>query len=92
MPVRIYSAGMQTRLSFAIATSMQPDILLMDDTIINSQLLTIPHPLLAERRFALTPLTEIAADIMHPVLHTSIKELLAECKDNLRVYKISPDN
>ena len=64
------------------------DILLMDDFIINTTLITIPHALLAERRFALTPLADIAADVIHPVLHKSIKELLAECKDNLPVYKI----
>lgn len=68
------------------------DILLMNDFIINSLLITVPHPRLAERRFALTPLAEIAANIIHPVLHKSIKELLAECKDNLPVYKISADN
>jgi 2-amino-4-hydroxy-6-hydroxymethyldihydropteridine diphosphokinase len=68
------------------------DILLLNDIVLNSSLITIPHPRLAERRFALTPLTEIAPDVIHPVLHTSIKELLAACKDNLPVYKISTDN
>lgn len=68
------------------------DILLMDDIILTSPFVTIPHPLLAERRFALTPLAEIAADIVHPIMHKTIKTLLAECKDNLPVYKISADN
>jgi 2-amino-4-hydroxy-6-hydroxymethyldihydropteridine diphosphokinase len=68
------------------------DILLMNDFIINSSLVTIPHPRLAERRFALTPLNEIAPNVIHPVLHKSISELLAACKDNLPVYKISTDN
>lgn len=68
------------------------DILLMDDIIFNTSIVTIPHPLLAERRFALTPLKEIAPEILHPVLNKSIKQLLAECKDNLPVYKISTDN
>ena len=68
------------------------DVLLMNDFILNSSLITIPHPRLAERKFALAPLAEIAPDIIHPVLHKSIKELLAECKDNLPVYKISTDN
>ena len=68
------------------------DILLMNDFIINSPLVTVPHPLVNERRFALTPLAEIAPDVIHPVLHKSIKEILAQCKDNLPVYKISPDN
>ena len=68
------------------------DVLLMNDLIISSPLITIPHPRLAERRFALTPLAEIAPDIIHPVLHTSISQLLAVCKDDLPVYKISKDN
>ena len=68
------------------------DILLINDFVINSSLITIPHPRLAERRFALTPLAEIAPDVIHPVLHTSISELLATCKDDFPVYKISTNN
>lgn len=68
------------------------DILLIDDIILNTPLLTIPHPLLPQRRFALTPLAEIAPDVIHPVLHKSIKDLLEDCKDDLPVYKISTDN
>lgn len=33
MPVRTYSSGMQVRLSFAIATAMDPDILLLDEVM-----------------------------------------------------------
>ena len=65
------------------------DILLMNDLIYNSQTVIIPHPYLAERRFALTPLDEIAGNIIHPVLHKTINELLNVCKDELPVYKIS---
>jgi len=65
------------------------DILLMDDMIYNSSILTIPHPHLQERRFALTPLAEIAANVMHPVFKKTINELLLECTDTLAVYKIS---
>ena len=65
------------------------DILLVDGLVYNSASVTIPHPRLAERRFVLTPLAEIAGEIMHPVLHKTINELLLECKDELPVHKIS---
>jgi len=64
------------------------DILLMNDMVYLSPLVTIPHPRMAERRFVLMPLTEIAAHIIHPVLHKTIHELLIACKDELPVYKI----
>ncbi|BAU55233.1 Bifunctional folate synthesis protein [Mucilaginibacter gotjawali] len=44
------------------------DILLYDQQIINDPGLIIPHPELQKRRFTLEPLAEIAADTMHPVL------------------------
>lgn len=65
------------------------DILLIDDLIISSHLLTLPHPALPDRRFALLPLYEIAPTLFHPVLHKSIGQLLADCKDELDVYKKS---
>jgi len=67
------------------------DILLMNDTVCNSSIVTIPHPHLQERRFALTPLAEIAANVVHPVFKKTINELLFECTDTLAVYKISGD-
>ena len=52
------------------------DILFHADTLLQTQRLTIPHPLLHERAFVLKPLSDIAPDFMHPVHEKTIRELL----------------
>ena len=52
------------------------DILLYDDIVLDSPNLTIPHPLMHKRTFVMEPLTEIAQELVHPVLHKSMKEIL----------------
>ena len=61
------------------------DILFYDDLVQQTQRLTIPHPQLHLRRFTLLPLHEIAADLVHPVLHQTIAQLLEICPDTLEV-------
>lgn len=51
------------------------DILLANNEIINTGTLTIPHPRMHERAFVLEPLNEIAPDVMHPVFKTDIRQL-----------------
>lgn len=51
------------------------DILLFGDSIVEAEGLTIPHPALHERRFVLEPLAEIAPGVRHPVLKKTIQEL-----------------
>lgn len=65
------------------------DILLFNDAVEHTDLLTVPHPRLPQRRFALTPLAEIAGQLIHPVLQVSIQHLLDVCTDPLDVHKIS---
>lgn len=64
------------------------DILLFGDVVLNRSDLVIPHPRLAERRFALEPLAQIAPDFIHPVLKLSIKDLGKLCRDTslVRVF------
>lgn len=65
------------------------DMLLFNNEKHNYQFLKLPHPEMQNRRFALLPLAEIAADIIHPVLNKTIHELLIECTDELPVKKYS---
>jgi 2-amino-4-hydroxy-6-hydroxymethyldihydropteridine diphosphokinase len=59
------------------------DILFYGIKIISDPGLTVPHPLLHERRFALAPMNNIDPGFTHPLFNKTIKQLLAECKDPL---------
>jgi 2-amino-4-hydroxy-6-hydroxymethyldihydropteridine diphosphokinase len=65
------------------------DILFFNDEIINQSNLTIPHPQIQNRRFALVPLNEIASGFIHPVFKQSIKNLLSTTNDQLEVKPLS---
>ena len=43
------------------------DLLFFDDLVIDSPMLTLPHPRLHERLFVLVPLSELAAALVHPI-------------------------
>lgn len=64
------------------------DILFYGEEIIKHQRLTIPHPRISERMFALKPLAELIPNYQHPELNKSIEALLAECKDEGKVWAI----
>jgi 2-amino-4-hydroxy-6-hydroxymethyldihydropteridine diphosphokinase len=63
------------------------DIIYFNDLVIENELITIPHPKIAERRFVLIPLAEIAPKFLHPVLNKTNEALLKDCGDSLAVYK-----
>lgn len=61
--------------------TMDIDIILYEDMVVESDRLKIPHPLMQEREFVLGPMCELVADMVHPVYGVTLaglKEKLAE--------------
>lgn len=65
------------------------DILLYDNLIVDLPELKIPHPFLPERRFAILPLHEIAPHFIHAISGKEIEQLLWDLTDELSVKKLS---
>jgi len=66
------------------------DILLYGTQIVDERRLKIPHPELANRKFVLLPLSELAPAYVHPVSGVTISELTVACKDDKKVHLFRP--
>lgn len=64
------------------------DLLFFNQIILNTPELILPHPAIADRRFVLEPLNEIAPDFIHPVLHKTVSGLFRDCPDQSVVKKL----
>ncbi len=64
------------------------DLLLYGDRVLRAPGLVLPHPGLAQRRFVLAPLAELAPEARDPRSGRSALELLAALDDPLRVEKL----
>ncbi|GGG33572.1 2-amino-4-hydroxy-6-hydroxymethyldihydropteridine diphosphokinase [Bizionia arctica] len=80
--VRDEQVGYQSR-------TIDLDILFIDEEIIDTKLLQVPHPELHKRKFVLKPLLEISPKLAHPILHKNIAVLLEECEDASNLESIN---
>ena len=77
-----HSKGYQSR-------TIDLDILFYDDEVIHTDVLTVPHPLLHQRKFVLKPLANIDDLKVHPVLKKTVAELLRTTNDTSPVQRLS---
>ena len=71
-----------------VARIIDIDVLFLNDEVIETETLVLPHPRLHLRKFTLLPLAELIPDFVHPTLNKTIQELLVACEDNSEVRKI----
>jgi 2-amino-4-hydroxy-6-hydroxymethyldihydropteridine diphosphokinase len=71
--------------------SIDLDILIYEKAVIRSSVLTIPHERLAERRFVLVPLRELAPNLRHPVTQRTVAEMLEDTPDRSQVIRIEAE-
>ena len=75
-----------------VSRPMDLDILYYGNQIIDSRLVTVPHPRLHQRRFTLLPLCDIAPDFVHPTMRMTNRQLLETCDDSGIVINVGADN
>jgi len=81
-----YALGRTREVSMGPRT-IDLDLLLYRDELRSTQFLILPHPRLHQRRFVLEPFAEIAPRLVHPTLHQSISDLLANVDDQSKVRR-----
>lgn len=74
--VELESAGGRVRGERWGPRTLDLDLLMVEDVVMDDPTLTLPHAELARRRFVLEPLVQLDPELRHPVLDQSMSELL----------------
>lgn len=92
LPLRLLSALQKIELKTGRRRTLRKgprpvdlDILFYEDAVIRAAALTVPHARLAERRFVLVPLCDIAPNFRHPATRRTVREMLSETPDRSQV-------
>lgn len=72
--------------------SIDIDILLYEEAVMRTTELTIPHARMAERRFVLAPLSELAGETRHPLTGRNVLEMLRETSDRSQIVKLRSES
>lgn len=70
-----------------LSRTIDIDILLYRNLVINKHGLTIPHPMIQDRKFVLVPFCDIAPALIHPVFSKTFSDLLKQCHDQTIVTR-----
>lgn len=64
------------------------DLILYNDSIVETSSLQVPHPEMHKRKFVLMPMADIAANVVHPEKNLKIKDLLSDLEDDSEIRRI----
>ena len=73
------------------ARTIDIDIIFVEDIIVDTDKLTLPHKWMEKRNFVLYPMVEIAENFIHPVLNKTLSELLEECEDTTKITRLKSE-
>jgi len=65
------------------------DIIYYEKEVIDTSILTVPHPKMQDRKFILKPLGDISPQFYHPILNKDTRNLLQECRDKSPITKLT---